>query len=94
MTTVGIRSLKNELSRYVRMVLAGERVIVTRHGKPVMDLVPHGSDAEEELERLARAGWARLGDPDRRTRHTRPPAADQIPHEELMAGLEWLRGGR
>lgn len=94
MTTVGIRTLKNELSRYVRLVAAGERVIVTRRGTPVIDLVPHGSDAEDELERLARAGWARLGDPDVRTRYTRPPPEDQIPHDELMAGLDWIRGER
>ncbi len=94
MTTVGIRTLKNQLSRYARLVLAGERVVVTRHGTPVMDLVPHGADDEDELQRLARAGWARLGDSARRPRHTRPPVQDQIPHDELMAGLDWLRGER
>ncbi len=40
MTSVGIRNLKNHLSRYVRRVAAGERVAVTDRGRVVAELVP------------------------------------------------------
>ena len=35
---VGIRDLKNNLSRYVDRVRAGDEVIVTDHGRPVARL--------------------------------------------------------
>ncbi len=37
---VGIRALKNNLSRYVRRVERGERISVTAHGRVVAELVP------------------------------------------------------
>ncbi len=40
MTSTGIRNLKNNLSRYVRRVTAGERIAVTDHGRIVAELVP------------------------------------------------------
>ena len=36
----GIRNLKNNLSRYVRRVEAGERIAVTAHGRVVAELGP------------------------------------------------------
>jgi prevent-host-death family protein len=36
----GIRELKNNLSRYIRRIEAGERVVVTSHGRVVAELVP------------------------------------------------------
>lgn len=40
MATAGIRDLKNNLSRYLRRVAAGERIVVTDHGRIVAELVP------------------------------------------------------
>ncbi|MGH7696175.1 MAG: type II toxin-antitoxin system Phd/YefM family antitoxin [Gemmatimonadaceae bacterium] len=40
MTSVGIRRLKNELSRYVRRAAAGDHVLVTDRGRVVAALVP------------------------------------------------------
>ena len=40
MPKVGIRKLKNSLSRYVRRAEAGERVLVTDRGRVVAALVP------------------------------------------------------
>jgi prevent-host-death family protein len=37
---VGIRELKDQLSRYVQMVRSGGEVIVTDHGRAVARLVP------------------------------------------------------
>ena len=36
----GIRELKDNLSRYIRRLEAGERVMVTAHGRVVAELVP------------------------------------------------------
>jgi prevent-host-death family protein len=41
MTTVSMREAKNKLTELARRVEGGETIIVTRHGKPVLDLVPH-----------------------------------------------------
>ncbi len=36
----GIRELKDNLSRYIRRIEAGERIAVTAHGRIVAELVP------------------------------------------------------
>lgn len=36
----GIRELKDNLSRYIRRIEAGERITVTAHGRVVAELVP------------------------------------------------------
>jgi antitoxin (DNA-binding transcriptional repressor) of toxin-antitoxin stability system len=43
MVDAGIRELKNNLSRYVRRIEAGERVRVTAHGRVVAELGPPSS---------------------------------------------------
>jgi prevent-host-death family protein len=43
MTTTGIRALKDNLSRYIRRVEAGERIAITAHSRVVAELVPPGS---------------------------------------------------
>src|SRR6185295_9025184 len=42
-TSTGIRELKDNLSRYIRRVEAGERVAITAHGRVVAELVRRGS---------------------------------------------------
>ena len=56
MKTVGIRNLKNSLSRYITLVKAGERVYITEHDKIVAEIIPStcensGSDLLEEYLR-------------------------------------------
>jgi prevent-host-death family protein len=41
MTTVSMKQAKDQLTALARLVEKGETVTVTRHGKPVFDLVPH-----------------------------------------------------
>lgn len=43
MTSAGIRELKNNLSRYIRRIEAGERIAITAHGRVVAELVPPAS---------------------------------------------------
>ncbi len=97
MTTVAIRVLKNRLSEYLRIAQSGERVTVTSRGAPIVDLVPHAPpnmDADDELLRLARAGEVRLGRPNATAAYTRPPRDRQLPHQEVMALLDAVRGDR
>lgn len=97
MKTVGIRTLKNRLSEYLRAAQSGERVTVTSRGAPVADLVPHaphGLAPDDELLRLARAGEVRLGNLAAGARYTRPLRGRQLPHAEVMAILDAVRGDR
>lgn len=41
MKTISIRDAKNRLTELAREVEGGETIVVTRNGKPVLDLVPH-----------------------------------------------------
>lgn len=41
----GIRELRDNLSRYIRRIEAGERISVTAHGRVVAELVPPGRGA-------------------------------------------------
>ena len=42
----GIRELKDNLSRYIRRIEAGERVVVTAHGRVVAELVPPAAERQ------------------------------------------------
>lgn len=63
MITTGIRDLKNNLSRYVRQVEAGERIVVTDRGRVVAELVPPHGGAERggrsRYQELVAAGTIR-----------------------------------
>jgi prevent-host-death family protein len=70
MLSTGIRELKNNLSRFVRRIEAGERVAVTVHGRVVAELVPPGEGARgrrSRYDQLLAAGVLRppveTGDP-------------------------------
>jgi prevent-host-death family protein len=66
---VGLRELKNRLSEYVRLVRAGETVLVTDRGEVVAELcppggAPDGHDRHPGLLVLARQGVLTLGKPN------------------------------
>jgi prevent-host-death family protein len=42
MSQFGMHEAKTQLSRLVERALAGEGVVITRHGKPVVRIVPVG----------------------------------------------------
>ena len=52
MSTVTAYEAKTHLPRLLREVERGERIVITRHGKPVAELVPVGTGAREDFERL------------------------------------------
>lgn len=55
---VGIRELRQDLSRYLRRVRAGERLIVTERGRPLAVLAPW-ADEGDAIDRLVADGRAR-----------------------------------
>jgi len=63
--TVGIRELKNNTSRIVERVEAGEAITVTRRGKPVATIV--SSTISPGLARLIANGTVRPGNGKRHT---------------------------
>ena len=38
---ISVKDAKDKLSELLHRVESGERVVLTRHGKPVIDLIPH-----------------------------------------------------
>ena len=52
---MGVRELRQNLSKYLRRVERGERLEVTEHGRPVGVLAPLG-EPETPLARLMAAG--------------------------------------
>jgi prevent-host-death family protein len=69
--STGIRELKDNLSRYIRRIEAGERIAITAHGRVVAELVPPGTAARgrgpSRFDALVAAGVIRppveSGDP-------------------------------
>lgn len=51
---VGVRELKDQLSRYLSLVRSGAEVIVTDHGRPIARLIPIGERAGVLEELVAR----------------------------------------
>jgi len=59
MTEVSIRDLRNNLTRYLRRVECGERVTVTRRGKPIATIQAEAKtegDADAALWKMVREG--------------------------------------
>ena len=48
METVGVRELKENLSRYLRKVKSGEAIVVTERKKKVAVILPSERETEEE----------------------------------------------
>ncbi len=58
MRTVGLKTLKNKLSEYVRLAAAGETVVITDRGRIVAEIVPpQRHQRESVIERGVREGW-------------------------------------
>jgi len=55
---VGVRELRQNLSKYLRRVVNGERLEVTERGKPVAVLAPL-SESSSATQRLVGSGRAR-----------------------------------
>ena len=87
--TVGVAELRQNLSRYLRRVARGERLVVTDRNRPVAELGPPSS-ASGELDRLIAEG--RVSRPVRRGLPD-PLQLGGDPHA-LSGALDAIRGDR
>ena len=60
MMVANVSGLKSHLSRYLRQVAKGERILVLDRKEPVAELVPVEGTAASPREKLAREGRLRL----------------------------------
>jgi prevent-host-death family protein len=91
MRTVGLKTLKNKLSEYVRLAASGETVLITDRNRVVAEIVPPRRDTNAFFERGVREGW--LSPPKNPT--SEPPSRHQVvPFDELMRELERDREDR
>ena len=89
MRAVGIKTLKNRLSEYVRLAAAGETVLVTDRDRVVAELRPPSSGRAEtaedaQLAELVRQGWLR---PPLATDDEPPPRAPSMSWQEIDTAL-------
>jgi len=86
MRAVGLKTLKNKLSEYVRLAAGGETVLVTDRDRVVAELVPPQSGRAERL------GDAQLAEAVRRGWLTPPALSDPAkpPPRRPVARLEAL----
>jgi prevent-host-death family protein len=87
--TVGIAELRQNLSRYLRLVEQGERLLVTDRNRPVAELGPPPATGDA-LDRLIAEG--RVSPPRRRTLPA-PLALEGDPYA-LSRALDAIRGDR
>ena len=81
MATVGIRELKNHLSKYVRQAEGGDVVVVTDRGRIVAELRPPAerrTDIHPGLLEMERRGQIRLA-----TKQNDPSLYRRMPHIDL-----------
>jgi len=98
MRTVGLKTLKNKLSEYVRLAAAGETIVVTDRGRPVAKLIrvpelPAHLKNHPVLARGVLEGWVT---PATITDGSPPPSKPVLglTFEQLMADLEKDREDR
>lgn len=101
MKRVGVRDLKDNLSRHLRAVAEGETILVTDRGRVVAEVRPagflsSGDDSEDaRLQKLIREGRAR---PPRDSRPLKISdfigSGPFLPEGTAAASLEWDRDDR
>ena len=87
---VGVKDLKNNLSKYLERVRRGERIRVTMRGKPVAELAPIATRASD-------ADLRRLADQGRLTLATKPKPDKLSPPQKSVSRVsasEWVSRGR
>jgi antitoxin (DNA-binding transcriptional repressor) of toxin-antitoxin stability system len=95
MRKVGIKTLKNQLSEYVRAAAGGEIVLVTDRDRVVAELIAPrshlgGLHADKLLTEAVRAGWIT---PASVTEGV-PPATPLLPFDVVMEDLRRDRADR
>jgi prevent-host-death family protein len=86
MSHVGVRELKNGLSRYLKRVKGGEEIVVTERGRSVARIVPaKATNLTRALEPLVREGAVRWSGGKPRGASRRPVIQGQSLSEIVLA---------
>lgn len=88
--TVGIAELRQNLSKYLRLVAEGERLVVTDRNRPVAELAPPPKTGSR-LDQLIAEGKVK---PPKRRGPLPPPLKMDLPPGALTRALEEVRGYR
>ena len=96
MRAVGVKTLKNKLSEYIRLAASGETVLVTDRDRVVAELVPPRAGRAESVDdailaEAVRKGWLT---PRVHPRGSVPPRLPVAPLEKVLAGLSADRDDR
>lgn len=96
MRSVGLKVLKNKLSEYVRLVAAGETVLVTDRDRVVAEIVPPQGGRSPIVGDVLLAEAIREGllSPPALPASGPPPRLPVMPFEDVMAGLDRDRDDR
>ena len=82
---VPVKEAKAKLTELIRAAEAGERIVLTRHGNPVADLVPHGAVQEEmPMSVMERYEIWRKDHPSTGTGWVAEDFDDQLPEDFLL----------
>jgi prevent-host-death family protein len=81
MKHVSIKQAKDTLPALVREVEGGTRVVITRNGKPVAEVVPHQRRRGTDWEALER--WKKELGVDRIVTYIAPDFDDPLPEDYL-----------
>ena len=84
MVRIGIRELRQNASRYIVLVKAGETIEVTERGQPVALLTPLPKGDESPYQRLLREGKII---PATRNLRELPDPAPRVPGERLLSEI-------
>ena len=85
MKTVSIRDAKNRLTELAREVEDGETIVVTRNGRPVLDLVPHAKRGGIYLE--AGRAWLKARGIDKPFPYIAEDFDEPLPEDFLLRPL-------
>ena len=96
MRSVGLKTLKNKLSEYVRMAASGETVLVTDRDRVVAELCPPRESrspllADSMLADAVRKGWLT---PPLLPAGTQPPGVPVMSLDELLEEVAADRSDR
>ena len=96
MRSVGVKTLKNKLSEYVRLAAGGETILVTDRDRVVAELVPPAPGRspllpDALLAEAVRRGWIT---PPALPPGEAPPRAPVASLREILHELEEDRNGR
>ena len=52
MTAIGVYEAKTKLPKLLERVRRGERILITKHGRPIAELIPAQSDASPHIKEI------------------------------------------